>query len=135
MKIKVTTVYVDDQVKALRFYTESLGFTKNTDFSQGPYRWLTNRLALGAKRHGAATGADNNPTAKTYQQATEPARDHVVDQRHQGRLRAVRARCRVHDAADRRDLLDHCHAEGYLWQPGSDHPAGTLVGRPFRAAA
>ena len=40
MKIKVTTVYVDDQVKALRFYTEALGFTKKTDFSQGPYRWL-----------------------------------------------------------------------------------------------
>ena len=40
MKIKVTTAYVDDQVKALRFYTEALGFTKKTDFSQGPYRWL-----------------------------------------------------------------------------------------------
>jgi hypothetical protein len=36
MKIKMTTVYVDDQVKALRLYTKSLGFTKKTDFSQGP---------------------------------------------------------------------------------------------------
>jgi catechol 2,3-dioxygenase-like lactoylglutathione lyase family enzyme len=41
MKIKVTSVYVDDQDKALRFYTEVLGFAKKTDFSQGPYRWLT----------------------------------------------------------------------------------------------
>ena len=41
MKIKVTSVYVDDQNKALRFYTEVLGFAKKTDFSQGPYRWLT----------------------------------------------------------------------------------------------
>ena len=41
MKIKVTTIYVDDQDKALRFYTEVLGFAKKTDFSQGPYRWLT----------------------------------------------------------------------------------------------
>src|SRR5271169_4453113 len=41
MKIKVTSVHVDDQEKALRFYTEVLGFKKKTDFSQGPYRWLT----------------------------------------------------------------------------------------------
>jgi len=92
MKIKVTTVYVDDQVKALRFYTESLGFTKKTDFSQGPYRRLTNGLARGAKRHGAAAGAEQQPAAKTYQQATEPARDHVLDQRHQGGLRAAKGR-------------------------------------------
>ncbi len=41
MKIKVTSVYVDDQDKALRFYTDVLGFVKKNDFSQGPYRWLT----------------------------------------------------------------------------------------------
>jgi catechol 2,3-dioxygenase-like lactoylglutathione lyase family enzyme len=41
MKIKVISVYVDDQDKALCFYTEVLGFVKKTDFSQGPYRWLT----------------------------------------------------------------------------------------------
>lgn len=41
MKIKLTTVYVDDQDKALRFYTEVLGFAKKADVSQGPFRWLT----------------------------------------------------------------------------------------------
>ena len=41
MKIKVTSIYVDDQDKALRFYTEVLGFAKKADFSNGPYRWLT----------------------------------------------------------------------------------------------
>src|SRR5208337_2996689 len=41
MKIKVTSIYVDDQAKALRFYTEVLGFAKKADFSNGPYRWLT----------------------------------------------------------------------------------------------
>ena len=41
MKLKVTSLYVDDQNKALRFYTEVLGFAKKADFSQGPYRWLT----------------------------------------------------------------------------------------------
>ena len=41
MKIKLTSVYVNDQDKALRFYTEVLGFAKKADFSNGPFRWLT----------------------------------------------------------------------------------------------
>ena len=41
MKIKLTSVYVDNLDKALRFYTEKLGFVKKSDFSNGPYRWLT----------------------------------------------------------------------------------------------
>jgi len=41
MRIKLTSVYVDDQDKALRFYTEALGFIKKADFSNGPFRWLT----------------------------------------------------------------------------------------------
>jgi predicted enzyme related to lactoylglutathione lyase len=41
MKIKLTGVYVDDQTKALLFYTEVLGFAKKADISNGPYRWLT----------------------------------------------------------------------------------------------
>src|SRR6202790_2460759 len=51
MKIKLMTVYVNDQDKALRFYTEVLGFAKKTDFSQGPYRWLT--LASAEEPDGA----------------------------------------------------------------------------------
>ena len=41
IRIKVTSIYVDDQEKALRFYTDVLGFVKKTDVTQGPYRWLT----------------------------------------------------------------------------------------------
>ncbi len=41
MKIKLTSVYVDDQDKALRFYTDVLGFAKKADITNGPYRWLT----------------------------------------------------------------------------------------------
>ena len=40
MRIKLTTVYVDNQENALRFYTEVLGFTKKADFRNGPFRWL-----------------------------------------------------------------------------------------------
>jgi catechol 2,3-dioxygenase-like lactoylglutathione lyase family enzyme len=41
MKVKLTSVYVDDQEKAIRFYTEVLGFAKKADFKNGSYRWLT----------------------------------------------------------------------------------------------
>ena len=41
MQIKLTSVFVDDQEKALKFYTEVLGFQKKMDFSAGNYRWLT----------------------------------------------------------------------------------------------
>ena len=41
MRINVTSVFVDDQAKALAFYTEKLGFTPKTDVPAGEYRWLT----------------------------------------------------------------------------------------------
>lgn len=41
MKIWITSVYVDDQAKALDFYTEKLGFIKKEDVPMGEYRWLT----------------------------------------------------------------------------------------------
>jgi predicted enzyme related to lactoylglutathione lyase len=69
MKIKLTSVYVDDQEKALRFYTEVLGFVKKSDFSNGPYRWLT----VGSPEEPNGTelqlALNNNPAAQAYQQA------------------------------------------------------------------
>ena len=69
MKIKLITVHVDDQEKALRFYTEALGFVKKVDFSQGPYRWLT--LASAEEPDGTQLQLElnTNPAVKTYQQA------------------------------------------------------------------
>ena len=69
MKIKVTSLYVDDQDKALRFYTEVLGFVKKTDFSQGPYRWLTVASAEEPNGTELQLALNNNPAANTYQQA------------------------------------------------------------------
>ena len=69
MKIKVTTLYVDDQEKALRFYTDVLGFVKKSDFSQGPYRWLTVASAEEPDGTELQLALNNNPAAKTYQQA------------------------------------------------------------------
>jgi len=69
MRIQLTSVYVDDQDKALRFYTEVLGFTKKADFSQGPFRWLT--VASPERPDGPELqlALNNNPAAKAYQQA------------------------------------------------------------------
>ena len=69
MKIKLTSVYVDNQEKALRFYTEVLGFAKKADVSQGPFRWLT--VASPEEPEGAELqlALNDNPAAKAYQQA------------------------------------------------------------------
>ena len=69
MKIKLTNVYVDDQDKALRFYTDVLGFVKKTDISNGPYRWLTVSSAEDPNGTELQLARNDNPAAKTYQQA------------------------------------------------------------------
>jgi predicted enzyme related to lactoylglutathione lyase len=69
MKIKLTSVFVNDQEKALRFYTEVLGFTKKADFSQGPYRWLTVASLEEPDGTELQLAPNNNPAAKAYQQA------------------------------------------------------------------
>ena len=69
MKIKLTSVHVDDQEKALRFYTEVLGFVKKGDFSQGPFRWLTVASAEEPDGTQLQLALNDNPAAKAYQQA------------------------------------------------------------------
>jgi predicted enzyme related to lactoylglutathione lyase len=69
MKIKLTSVFVDDQEKALRFYTDVLGFVKKADFSNGPYRWLTVASAEEPDGTELQLAFNNNPAANAYQQA------------------------------------------------------------------
>ena len=69
MKIKLTSVYVDDHDKALHFYTEVLGFAKKSDFSNGPYRWLTVVSPDEPDGTELQLALNNNPAAKAYQQA------------------------------------------------------------------
>jgi predicted enzyme related to lactoylglutathione lyase len=70
MRIKLTTVHVDNQEKALRFYTEVLGFAKKADFSQGSYRWLTVASPEDPDGTELQLALNDNPAAKAYQQAT-----------------------------------------------------------------
>jgi predicted enzyme related to lactoylglutathione lyase len=69
MKIKLTSVYVDDQDKALHFYTEVLGFAKKADFSQGPFRWLTVASTEEPDGTELQLALNDNSAAKAYQQA------------------------------------------------------------------
>jgi predicted enzyme related to lactoylglutathione lyase len=97
MKIKVTSIYVEDQEKALRFYTDILGFVKKADITAGPYRWLT--VASSEEPDGVELqlAPNDNPAALAYQQAMveqgQPAAMFYVDdvQREYDRMKAAGA--------------------------------------------
>ena len=67
MKIKLTSVHVDDQDKALRFYTEILGFVKKHDFPVGEFKWLTVVSPEGPDDIELLLEPNDNPVAKAYQ--------------------------------------------------------------------
>jgi predicted enzyme related to lactoylglutathione lyase len=69
MKIKLTSIYVDDQEKALQFYTGKLGMTKKADFSNGGYRWLTVVSPDDPDGTELQLALNDNPAGKAYQQA------------------------------------------------------------------
>jgi catechol 2,3-dioxygenase-like lactoylglutathione lyase family enzyme len=67
VKIKLTSVLVDDQDKALRFYTEVLGFVKSKDIPLGAFRWLTIVSPDGPKEIELLLEPNENAAAKEYQ--------------------------------------------------------------------
>ncbi len=69
MKIGLTSIFVDDQNKALKFYTEKLGFTKKADITANGYRWLT--VVSPEDKDGVqlVLGPNSNPAFKAYQEA------------------------------------------------------------------
>jgi predicted enzyme related to lactoylglutathione lyase len=69
MKIKLTSVFVDDQDRALRFYTEVVGFVKKADYTNGPYRWLTVASAEEPEGTELQLALNNDPADKAHQQA------------------------------------------------------------------
>jgi len=83
VKIKLTNIFVNDQEKALRFYTDVLGFVKKADFTQGPFRWLT--VASPEEPDGTQLqlALNDNPATRAFQQAQfeqkQPAAMFYVD--------------------------------------------------------
>jgi glyoxylase I family protein len=69
MRIKLTSIMVDDQDKARRFYTDVLGFEKKHDFPVGQYNWLTVVSPEGRDDLELSLEPNANPAAKTFQKA------------------------------------------------------------------
>ncbi len=67
MKISLSSVMVDDQSKALRFYTDVLGFVAKRDFPMGVFRWLTVASRAGHGDVELLLEPNGNPTGKTFQ--------------------------------------------------------------------
>ncbi|MFE7515185.1 VOC family protein [Streptomyces sp. NPDC057540] len=83
MRIHVTSVFVDDQDKALGFYTEKLGFVKKTEVPLGDYRWLTVVSPEAPEGTELLLEPDAHPAARTYAHALMadgiPATSFAVD--------------------------------------------------------
>ena len=69
MKIKLTSIMVDDQNKALKFYTEVLGFVKKMEIPVGEYRWLTVVSPDGPSDLELSLEPNANPAGKAFQEA------------------------------------------------------------------
>lgn len=127
MKVKLTSIFVNDQAKALEFYTRTLGFVKKQDVSAGPYRWLT--VVSGEEPNGTQVVLEpnQNPAARTYQESIFkqgiPSTMFFVDdiQKEYQRLNGLGRQ--VHDGADKDSWVDDCTVRRHRGQPDSDHPA------------
>jgi predicted enzyme related to lactoylglutathione lyase len=97
VKIKLTSIYVNDQEKALGFYTKVLGFVKKADFTQGPFRWLTVASPEEPDGPELQLALNDKPAARAYQQAMfdqrQPAAMFYVDdvQREYDRMKPLGA--------------------------------------------
>src|SRR4051794_4401085 len=69
MRIHLSSVFVNDQRKAVRFYTEVLGFVKKNDVPIGEFSWLTVVSADEPDGTELLLEPNDNPAAKTYQEA------------------------------------------------------------------
>ena len=69
MRIKLTSIMVNDQDKALKFYTEVLGFRKKHEIPVGAYKWLTVTSPEGPDDLELSLEPNANPAGKTFQEA------------------------------------------------------------------
>jgi len=69
MRIRLTSIMVDDQEKGLRFYTDVLGFRKKRDIPVGEYRWITVTSPEGPDEVELALEPNANPAGKAFQMA------------------------------------------------------------------
>ena len=137
MKINLTSVLVDDQEKALRFYTDVLGFVKKQDVPTGEHRWLTVVSPEAPDGVELLLEPDEHPAGRPFKAAlVEDGMPYtsfaVADvQSEFDRLKA--ARRRVHPGAGDDGAGDHRGVRRHLRQPDPDRRDG-LAARPGLAA-
>lgn len=98
MRIKLTSIMVDDQDRALKFYTEVLGFQKKMEIPMGEYRWLTVTSPEGPNDLEPSLEPNANPAGKAFQQAMF-AQKIPVAAFETGDIDAEYARLKAHDVA------------------------------------
>src|SRR3989442_5366056 len=127
MKIKLTSVFVNDQNKALDFYTKTLGFVKKTDISAGNYRWLTVISAEDPSGSQLVLEPNANPVARTYQEIhlqTGYSRNHVLRRRYsEGVSEVQEARRQIRYGANENTWHNHSPIRRHCRQSDSDHSA------------
>lgn len=104
---------MDDQDKAIRFYTGVLGFVKKTDISAGNYRWLTVVSAEEPDGPQLLLEPNENPAAKSYQESIFsqgiPAAMFFVDDLQKEMPQTPEPWREIHHGADEDTRLDYCH--------------------------
>jgi catechol 2,3-dioxygenase-like lactoylglutathione lyase family enzyme len=132
MHIKLTSIMVDDQEKALRFYTEVLGFKKKHDIPVGEYRWITVVSTEGPDNLELALEPNANPAGRTFQEAMFlqgiPLAAFEVTDLARGRAAAREGRG-VHARTGTSRTCKAGRHHGHLRQPDSVVPAGHGVAR------
>lgn len=128
IRINLTSVFVDEQAKALAFYTERLGFLPKTDVPLGEFRWLT---VVGP---GEPNGTelllepDQHPAAKAYKAALVadgiPAASFAVDDVAASHAELHRAGCPLHAGADGDGPGRHRRPRRHMRQPDPTHQPG-----------
>ena len=106
MRINVTSVFVDDQDKALAFYTDVLGFVKKTEVPVGEYRWLTVVSPDDPDGVELLLEPDGHPAAKVVQGGAGRRRHPVHLVRRRRRARRVRPADQAGRASSPRQPLD-----------------------------
>jgi predicted enzyme related to lactoylglutathione lyase len=69
MRIRLNSIFVDDQDKALKFYTDVVGFVKKHDVPAGGARWITLTSPEGPNELELVLEPNGHPAARTYQEA------------------------------------------------------------------
>ena len=130
MRIHLSSIPVDDQDKALRFYTEVLGFEKKTEIPLGEHRWLTVVSPEEPEGTELVLEPDSHPAVKPFKAAlvsdgipfTSFAVNDITAEFE--RLRALGVT--VYAGAGRDGSRDHGRVRRHLRQPHPDRPAGVI---------